>query len=140
MTLSKKTRERLRLIKGLILAVVFSSLSLGFIQYLISGAYSAYFLILVLPFYFLIPYLIFALPLQYLLNKYHPRRFSVVYFLLYLILSLVANFLIFYSHSVPGYPPVLARPEIYFYTFATAIVYWFWDSIFSQRVNTSQTK
>lgn len=118
--------------KKLILTIVFASLSLGFIQYLIAGAYSAVYLIPIFACYFFVPYLIFALPLQYFLNK-NPKRFSIVYFIYYLLLSLVANFLIFYSQSIPEYPPLITRPKVYFYTFITAIGYWFWDSIFSQK-------
>lgn len=118
--------------KKFIWTIVLSSLSLGFIQYLIAGVYSAVFLIVIFAFYFFVAYLIFALPLQYLLNK-NPKRFSFVYFLYYLLLSLVANFLIFYSQSTPSYPPLITRPKIYFYSLVAAIGYWFWDSVFSQK-------
>ncbi|MCM3191449.1 UPF0715 family protein [Bacillus subtilis] len=63
-----------------IFPIVFSSLCLGFIQYLIAGAYSGVYLISIFACYFFVPYLIFALPLQYFLNKI-PKRYSIVYFI-----------------------------------------------------------
>ncbi|MEK3803265.1 hypothetical protein ABEX95_21335 [Bacillus subtilis] len=50
-----------------------------------------------------------------------------------MLLSLVANFLIFHSQSIPEYPPLITRPKVYFYCFITAIVYWFWDSVYTQK-------
>lgn len=118
--------------KKLAMTILLSSLSLGLIQYYISGAFSEVYLIVIFPLYFFIPLLIFAIPLQYVLNR-KPKRFSFVYFLYYLFVSLVANFLLFYINASPAYPPLITRPEIYFYSVVSAIVYWFWDSIFYKK-------
>lgn len=91
---------------GFTITILFSSLTLGLIQYLITGAFSQIYLIIVFPFYFFFPLLIFAIPLQYVLNK-KPKKFSFVYFLFYLLVSSAANFLLFYLASIPGYPPLL---------------------------------
>ncbi|MFT0800582.1 UPF0715 family protein [Bacillus swezeyi] len=117
---------------SLAMTILFSSLVLGLIQYFITDALSEVYLIIVFPFYFFIPLLIFAIPLQYVLNK-KPRKFSLVYFIFYLLMSLVANFLIFYMANLPSYQPLFTRPDIYFYGVVAAIIYWFWDSIFAQK-------
>ncbi|MEC1437471.1 UPF0715 family protein [Bacillus sonorensis] len=117
---------------GFTITILFSSLTLGLIQYLITGAFSQIYLLIVFPFYFFFPLLIFAIPLQYVLNK-KPKKFSFVYFLFYLLVSSAANYLLFYLASIPGYPPLFARLEIYFYSVVAAITYWFWDSIVAQK-------
>lgn len=112
--------------------IFFSSLTLGFIQYYSVGLFSMIFLIIAFAVYFFVPLLIFAIPLQYVLNK-KPKKFSPVYFLVYLLMSLASNFLIFYLMSEPFHPPLYTRPEIYWYGTVSGIVYWFWDSICAQK-------
>ncbi|MCY9376526.1 UPF0715 family protein [Bacillus sp. T17B1] len=112
--------------------ILISSLTLGIIQYFFVGLYSAVFLIVVFAFYFFIPLLIFAFPLQYKLNK-KPRKFSIIYLLYYLLLSFIANLVVFYISLSPVYPPIITRHELYMYTGVSAVVYWFWDSIFAQK-------
>ncbi|MGR3206653.1 UPF0715 family protein [Bacillus glycinifermentans] len=112
--------------------IFFSSLTLGFIQYYSVGLFSDTYLIVAFAVYFFIPLLIFAIPLQYFLNK-KPKKFSPVYFLFYLLFSLASNFLIFYLLSGPYQPPLYHRSEIYFYGAVSGIVYWFWDSICAQK-------
>ncbi|WP_418789824.1 UPF0715 family protein [Peribacillus frigoritolerans] len=48
--------------------------------------------IIVISFYVVIPYLLFAVPVQVLFNK-HPKKFSVIYFCLYIFFSLPAVFI-----------------------------------------------
>ncbi|KAA0840124.1 MULTISPECIES: UPF0715 family protein [Bacillus] len=118
-------------IKHFSLTAIVSSLCLGLIQYFITGAFTEVYIILVFAFYFFLAYLVFALPLQYFLNKKTSKKFSMIHLIYYLGLSLVANFLIFFFHSTPAYPSLIERPEVYFYSCAAAIIYWFWDSIFT---------
>ncbi|WP_438823814.1 UPF0715 family protein [Bacillus sp. JJ675] len=54
--------------------IFFSSLTLGFIQYYSVGLFSMIFLIIAFAVYFFVPLLIFAIPLQYVLNK-KPKKF-----------------------------------------------------------------
>ncbi|MFJ5964176.1 UPF0715 family protein [Bacillus sp. NPDC093026] len=64
-----------------------------------------------------------------MLNK-KPKKFSFIYFFYYLFLSLLANLLLFYVFVSSVYPLTITRVELYFYAFVSALVYWFWDSIF----------
>ncbi|WP_373459015.1 UPF0715 family protein [Peribacillus sp. V2I11] len=48
--------------------------------------------IIVFSFYVVFPYLIFAVPVQVLFNK-HPKKFSLIYFCLYIFFSLLAVFI-----------------------------------------------
>ena len=123
--------------RNLAATLLFSSLTLGFIQYYNVGLFSMTFLIIAFAVYFFVPLLIFAVPLQYVLNK-KPKKFSPVYFLVYLLMSLAANFLIFYLMSKPFQPPLHTRTEIYWYGVVSGIVYWLWDSICAQKKNTGQ--
>lgn len=125
---SKMCKER-NIMRSLTMTILLSSLSLGVIQYLIVGLFSEVFLVFVFTLYFFIPLLVFAFPLQYVLNK-KPKKFSFIYFFYYLFLSLLANLLIFYVFVSSVYPLTITRVELYFYAVVSAVVYWFWDSIF----------
>ncbi|WP_459735050.1 UPF0715 family protein [Peribacillus sp. N1] len=48
--------------------------------------------IIVFSFYVVIPYLLFAVPVQVLFNK-HPKKFSLIYFSFYIFFSLLAVFI-----------------------------------------------
>ncbi|MEW7871418.1 UPF0715 family protein [Bacillus velezensis] len=86
-----------------------------------------------MAFYFLFPYLIFALPLQYFLNK-KPKRFHPLYFLYYLGVSFIANGIIF-GLLQPSGQSLLSNSAFYIFAVLTAVVYWVWDSVLLQRQN-----
>ncbi|WP_409303933.1 UPF0715 family protein [Peribacillus sp. SCS-155] len=78
-----------------------------------------------------IPYLLFAVPLQLILNKF-PRKFNVFYLLIYILLSFFAVLL---SSMVLGAEPIdLDEIEVYYSaSIAAAVIYWFWDSVFLHK-------
>ncbi|MBT2668831.1 UPF0715 family protein [Bacillus sp. ISL-4] len=85
-------------------SLFFSCISLSVVIVIFSGELSWLLPgIIVYSFYIVIPYLIFAVPLQITFNK-RPRKFNVFYLLIYTVLSFVA-----------------------------AAIYWFWDSVFLQK-------
>lgn len=81
--------------------------------------------------YVVIPYLLFAVPLQILFNK-RPRKFNVFYLLIYTVLSFVAVFL--FHVMLFGEPTYLMKTQLYYgLSFAAAAIYWFWDSVFLHK-------
>ncbi|MGE7768891.1 UPF0715 family protein [Peribacillus sp. NPDC096540] len=83
-------------------------------------------------FYVVIPYLLFAVPLQIIFNK-RPRKFNVFYLLIYTVLSFVAVFL-FNVMLFRVEPTYLVKTQLYYgLSFSAAAIYWFWDSVFLQR-------
>ncbi|PRS08758.1 hypothetical protein C6W22_11295 [Bacillus atrophaeus] len=85
-----------------------------------------------MAFYFLFPYLVFALPLQVVLNK-KPKRFSPLYLLYYLAAAFVANGIIFSVLQSADQPPLLQNKAFYLFGVLTAVVYWFWDSVLGEK-------
>ncbi|WP_110926435.1 UPF0715 family protein [Bacillus massiliglaciei] len=110
----------------LVLSCVSFSISLA-----VSVGLLSFGMIIVYSFYTVIPYLVFAVPLQVLFNK-RPRRFHIGYLLAYTILSIAAVFLvealIFKEETT-----LFVSPDFYSVSFAAAVIYWFWDSVFLQR-------
>ncbi|MEK4536325.1 UPF0715 family protein [Peribacillus sp. FSL K6-1552] len=90
--------------------------------------------VIIYSFYVVIPYLLFAVPLQIIFNK-RPRKFNVFYLLIYTVLSFVAVFL-FNVMLFRVEPTYLVKTQIYYgLSFAAAAIYWFWDSVFLQKKN-----
>lgn len=90
--------------------------------------------VIIYSFYVVIPYLLFAVPLQIIFNK-RPRKFNVFYLLIYTVLSFVAVFL-FNVMLFRVEPTYLVKTQIYYgFSFAAAAIYWFWDSVFLQKKN-----
>ncbi|MCO0601242.1 UPF0715 family protein [Peribacillus butanolivorans] len=88
--------------------------------------------VIIYSFYVVIPYLLFAVPLQIIFNK-RPRKFNVIYLLIYMVLSLVAVFL-FNVMLFSVEPTYLVKTQLYYgLSFAAAAIYWFWDSVFLQN-------
>jgi len=90
--------------------------------------------VIIYSFYVVIPYLLFAVPLQIIFNK-HPRKFNVFYLLIYTVLSFVAVFL--FNVMLFGVEPTyLVKTQLYYsLSFAAAAIYWFWDSVFLHKKN-----
>lgn len=90
--------------------------------------------VIIYSFYVVIPYLLFAVPLQIIFNK-RPRKFNVFYLLIYTVLSFVAVFL-FNVMLFRVEPTYLVKTQIYYgFSFVAAVIYWFWDSVFLQKKN-----
>ncbi|KON71323.1 hypothetical protein AKG34_19555 [Peribacillus butanolivorans] len=88
--------------------------------------------VIIYSFYVVIPYLLFAVPLQITCNK-RPRKFNVFYLLIYTVLSFVAVIL-FNGILFEREPTYLVKTQLYYgLSFAAAAIYWFWDSVFLQK-------
>ncbi|KXZ17054.1 hypothetical protein AXI59_14690 [Bacillus nakamurai] len=87
--------------------------------------------LITMAFYFLFPYLIFALPLQYYMNK-KPKRFHPLYFIYYLAASFIANCIIF-GILQPSGESLFSNSAFYIFAVLTAVVYWVWDSVLLQK-------
>ncbi|AUZ28194.1 UPF0715 family protein [Bacillus cabrialesii] len=87
--------------------------------------------LITMAFYFLFPYLIFALPLQFMMNK-KPKRFSPLYLLYYLVSAFIANAIIF-GVLQPSGQSLLQNTAFYLFAVLTALVYWIWDSVLLQK-------
>ncbi len=86
--------------------------------------------LITMAFYFLFPYLIFALPLQIMMNK-KPKRFSFV--------SAVLPCRCFYCQrdyfrrvSASG-QSLFQNTAFYLFAVLTALIYWIWDSVLLQK-------
>lgn len=87
--------------------------------------------VIVYSFFSSIPYLLFALPLQIMLNK-RPKKFSLVYLLFYIFLSFIAVLL--YCMVLGTKPKELILTNFYYgASVVGALFYWFWDSVFLQK-------
>ncbi|HWJ78596.1 MAG TPA: UPF0715 family protein [Niallia sp.] len=88
--------------------------------------------VIVISFYVCIPYLLFAIPLQIILNK-RPRKFNMIYLFIYTLLSFVAVFL--YNVVLFAVEPtsIVEKRLYYSLSFGAAVIYWFWDSVFLQK-------
>ncbi|MGG3944113.1 UPF0715 family protein [Peribacillus psychrosaccharolyticus] len=87
--------------------------------------------VIIYSLYVVIPYLLFAVPLQIKLNK-RPRKFNVFYLLIYTVFSFAA--ILFTEILFEVEPTYLVKSPIYYgLSFAAAAIYWFWDSVFLQK-------
>ncbi|WP_430025196.1 UPF0715 family protein [Peribacillus frigoritolerans] len=89
---SQKVSELSDLIPYYFFSLVSSCLSLSTVLVVFSLDTWGVIGIIVISFYVVIPYLLFAVPVQVLFNK-HPKKFSVIYFCLYIFFSLPAVFI-----------------------------------------------
>ncbi|WP_434060135.1 UPF0715 family protein [Peribacillus simplex] len=87
--------------------------------------------IIVFSFYVIIPYLLFAVPLQVLFNK-HPKKFSLLYLCLYIFFSLLAVFIYSSVLNFDFSMEVLTTMNYYAISLSAALFFWFWDSVFLQ--------
>ncbi|SFD03510.1 Uncharacterised protein family (UPF0715) [Bacillus sp. OV322] len=120
------------LILNYILCLIFSSLSLSFTLIFLLKKFSFYsfwgfiFIFLCIS----IIYLIFAVPLQFFLNK-KQKRFHFIFFIVYLLGSSICSFVItLLSDSTIN--PFFSN-NYYIITFFSAFLFWIWDSVFLQK-------
>ncbi|WP_419555889.1 UPF0715 family protein [Peribacillus simplex] len=88
--------------------------------------------IIVFSFYIVIPYLLFAVPVQVLFNK-HPKKFSLIYFCLYIFFSLLAVFIYSSVLNFDFSMEVVTTKNYYAISLSAALIFWFWDSVFLQK-------
>jgi hypothetical protein len=117
--------------------LVFSSLSYGLVFGLYMFVYSDFMAIAlitigIIAFYSFITYLIFAFPLQLLLRR-NPRKFSLIYFLIYTAVAFLAVFVFLFIDYPPSALTVFRSLHYYIMSIAAALIYWFWDSICLQK-------
>ncbi|MDQ0226202.1 UPF0715 family protein [Metabacillus niabensis] len=86
----------------------------------------------VIPLYCVITYSIFAIPVQIFLNR-KPKKFNLVYLVFYILCSFVAIFIIFTGLFNVSSIDLLKMERYYQFSFSSALIFWFWDSIFLQR-------
>ena len=87
--------------------------------------------IIVFSLYPIIPYLLFAVPLQVIFNK-HPKKFSSLYLCLYIFFSLLAVFIYSSVLNIDFSMEVLTTMSYYAISLSAALFFWFWDSVFLQ--------
>ncbi|WP_339176805.1 UPF0715 family protein [Bacillus sp. FSL R5-0560] len=131
MSLNQKT------LNSYVYTLVFSSLSYGLVFGLYIFVYSDFMAIAlitigIIAFYSFITYLIFAFPLQLLLRR-NPRKFSLIYFLIYTAVALLAVFVFWFIDYPPSALTVFRSLHYYIMSIAAALIYWFWDSICLQK-------
>lgn len=117
--------------------LVFSSLSYGLVFGLYMFVYSDFMAIAlitigIIAFYSFITYFIFAFPLQLLLRR-NPRKFSLIYFLIYTAVAFLAVFVFWFIDYPPSALTVFRSLHYYIMSIAAALIYWFWDSICLQK-------
>jgi len=86
-----------------------------------------------------ISYLLFAMPLQIILNI-RPHKYSGLYLIIYMFVSFVAVLLVnIIIDNTPLY--LIKTPTYYALSIIFAVIYWLWDSVFLQkRVNARDEK
>ncbi|WP_458354594.1 UPF0715 family protein [Peribacillus frigoritolerans] len=85
--------------------------------------------IIVFSFYVVIPYLLFAVPVQVFFNK-QPKKFGLLYFCLYISFSLLAVFIYSPVLDFDLSMKVLTTMDYYAISTLAALFFWFWDSVF----------
>ncbi|MFJ7512179.1 UPF0715 family protein [Peribacillus simplex] len=130
--MSQKVSELSDVIPYYFFSIVSSSLSLSTMMVILSEGSLEVLAIIVFSFYVVIPYLLFAVPVQVLFNK-HPKKFSLIYFCLYIFFSLLAVFIYSSVLNFDFSMEVLTTKNYYAISLSAAIFFWFWDSVFLQK-------
>lgn len=130
--MSQKVSELSDVIPYYFFSIVSSCLSLSTMMVILSEGSLEVLAIIVFSFYVVIPYLLFAVPVQVLFNK-HPKKFSLIYFCLYIFFSLLAVFIYSSVLNFDFSMEVLTTKNYYAISLSAAIFFWFWDSVFLQK-------
>lgn len=86
----------------------------------------------IIPLYVFIPYLLFGVTTQMLLNQF-PKRFNVFYLLVYSVVAFVAVTCFYTLFFETSLKEVTTTPFYYAVAVGAGVIYWFWDSIFLQK-------
>ncbi|MBO0999211.1 UPF0715 family protein [Bacillus sp. SD075] len=130
--ISQKVSELSDVIPYYFFSLVFSCLSLSTVLVVFSLDTWGMIGVIVVSFYVVIPYLLFAVPVQVLFNK-HPKKFSLNYFCLYIFFSLLAVFIYSSVLNLDVSMEVLTSKNYYAISLLAALFFWFWDSVFLQQ-------
>ncbi|WP_181762221.1 UPF0715 family protein [Bacillus sp. B4EP4a] len=131
--LSEKVSKLSDVIPYYFFSLFFSCISLSVVIVIFSGELSWLLSgIIVYSFYIVIPYLIFAVPLQVFFNKY-PRKFNLFYLFVYNIFSFIAVFIFYIVENLGFDMNVVKMKEYYELSLSASVVFWIWDSIFLQK-------
>ncbi|MFE5431036.1 UPF0715 family protein [Peribacillus simplex] len=131
--LSEKVSKLSDVIPYYFFSLFFSCISLSVVIVIFSGELSWLLPgIIVYSFYIVIPYLIFAVPLQVFFNKY-PRKFNLFYLFFYIIFSFIAVFIFYIVENLGFDMNVVKMKEYYELSLSASVVFWIWDSIFLQK-------
>jgi Uncharacterised protein family (UPF0715) len=130
--MSQKVSELSDVIPYYFFSLVSSCLSLSTVLVIFSLGTWGVLAIIVFSFYVVIPYLLFAVPVQVFFNK-HPKKFSLLYFCLYILFSLPAVFIYSSVLDFNFSMEVLTTMDYYAISFSAALFFWFWDSVFLQK-------
>ncbi|AOH53570.1 hypothetical protein ABE28_004335 [Peribacillus muralis] len=127
---SEKVAKFSDVIPKYIFSLFFSCISLAASIILFSGEISWLLPgIIVYPFYIVVPYVIFAVPVQVFLNRY-PRKFNLLYLFIYIFFSFIAVFILYIVQDVNVAMNVVRMKQFYELSFSAAVIFWIWDSIF----------
>lgn len=132
--MSQKVSELSDVIPYYFFSLVSSCLSLSTVMVMFSEGSWGVLGIIVFSFYIVIPYLLFAVPVQVLFNK-HPKKFSSLYFFLSIFFSLLAVFIYSSVLNFDFSMEVLTTTTKNYYaiSLSAALFFWFWDSVFLQK-------
>ncbi|USK73929.1 UPF0715 family protein [Peribacillus frigoritolerans] len=130
--ISQKVSELSDVIPYYFFSLVSSCLSLSTVMVAFSLDTWGMIGIIVNSFYVVIPYLLFAVPVQVLFNK-HPKKFSLNYFCLYIFFSLPAIFIYSSVLNFDFSMDILTTKNYYAISLFAALFFWFWDSVFLQK-------
>ncbi|WP_260358443.1 UPF0715 family protein [Peribacillus frigoritolerans] len=130
--MSQKVSELSDVIPYYFFSLVFSCLSISTMLVIFSFGTWGVLGIIVFSFYVVIPYLLFAVPVQVLFNK-HPKKFSLIYFGFYIFFSLLAVFIYSAVLNFDFSMDVLTTKNYYAISLSAALFFWFWDSVFLQK-------
>ncbi|KXZ13434.1 UPF0715 family protein [Bacillus nakamurai] len=124
-------------LKSCAYTLAFSSLTYGLIFGLYLFVYSGFVpialvTVVVIAFYALITYFVFALPLQIWLKR-KRNKFSLTHLFIYVVVAFLAV-LLFWGIDNPSIDFTVFRSLTYYImSIVAALIYWFWDSIFLQN-------
>lgn len=130
--MSQKVSELSEVIPYYFFSLVSSCLSLSTVLVFYSFGTWGVLGIIMFSFYVVIPYLLFAVPVQVLFNK-HPKKFCLLYFCLYIFFSLLAVFIYSSVLNFDFSMDVLTTKNYYAISLLAALFFWFWDSVFLQK-------
>ncbi|MGX2959814.1 UPF0715 family protein [Peribacillus sp. JNUCC 23] len=124
-----------KLVDDIIVRILFCSILSGLFLSLVVLFFTSYdlFSFVYIIFYwviFAVIYLFTGAPIQYLLNK-RPGKFSIIYFLIYLIVGTIVNSISFII--VSDIEQFYLTTIFHFMILSSSVIFWFMDSTFLQN-------
>lgn len=129
-------KDKIRVVRNIIsrsfLCSIFSAMILSLITIIATENFH-FIAFIVFGFYYFIFYVLFAIPIQLKLNQ-TPKKYNIIYLLIYLFGALVASALAIIV-MVGGNPFITIG--YYFTAIFGSVVFWFFDSMFLQKIRTN---